>query len=215
MNKETKIIGILAVVTVIAMIGGAILLGGQSTSPTPGASVSPQVLVSDSSYTKGNPEAKVQIVEFSDFQCPACAGVEPVVSKVTDEYGDKISFVYRHFPLPQHKNAILASLAAEAAGKQGKFWEMHALLFEKQAEWAEEGGAKELFISFAKELELNEEQFKSDLDDQVLKDKINKDKADGDALGVNSTPSFYINGGKYTGALSYDQMKSLIDSLLQ
>ena len=218
MNKETKIIGALGAITLAIMIGGALLLGNSSgsnfSSPAP-IVVDTKLLMGESSYVKGLKDAKVQIVEFSDFQCPACAAADPIVKKINQDYADRIYFVYRHFPLPQHKNAVTASLASEAAGKQDKFWEMHDLLFEKQDAWAEQNNAKDIFISYAKDLGLNEDQFKSDLDDQSLKDKINADSIDGERLNVNSTPTFYINGSKYTGSLGYEQMKSVIDSQLQ
>ena len=91
--------------------------------------------VSDSDWVKGNRSAPVVLVEYSDFQCPACAASAPLVKQLTEEFGNKIAFVYRHFPLPQHKNAYPAAQAAEAAGKQGKFWEMADLIFANQTKW--------------------------------------------------------------------------------
>lgn len=152
------------------------------------------IAIEAADQVKGNKDAKVILVEYSDFQCPACASFYPIVKKMSQEFSEKIAFVYRHFPLTQHKNAKPAAYAAEAAGKQGKFWEMHDIIFENQNNWSQEKNAKDLFIKYAQDLGLDIEKFKSDFDSKEISDKIENDYKGGLALKVNGTPSFFLNG---------------------
>lgn len=162
-------------------------------------------------WTKGNTESSVILVEYSDFQCPACGSYFPLVKKLMQEFDDRIKFSYRNFPLRQiHRNAEPAARAAEAAGKQGKFWEMHDLLFENQNEWSESMNAKSKFESYASQLGLNMDQFKTDRDSKEVGEKINKDYQSGVASRVNGTPTFFLNGKKIDNPRSYDQFKTII-----
>jgi len=172
-----------------------------------------QLLVKDDSYKKGPDSAKVTIVEFSDFQCPACKVNAQALNQVINEYPDQIRVIFRHFPLSFHKNAPLAAQAVEAAGKQDKFWEMHDLIFDRQTEWSEVKNAAETFHIFAQELELDEEQFKIDLNDQSIKEKISRDTSDGYQAKVNATPTFFINGQKAMGVGS-KEFNSLLEQEL-
>ncbi len=158
-----------------------------------GSSIS-QIEIKPNDLIKGNKEAKVVLIEYSDFQCPACAFFFPIVKRLFEEYKDKIVFVYRHFPLPQHKNAKLAAIASEAAARQEKFWEMHDKLFENQKFWGEEKNAKDIFIKYAQDLGLDLEKFKSDLNSKEIADKVESDFQGGLSLKVNATPSFFLNG---------------------
>jgi protein-disulfide isomerase len=170
------------------------------------------LLVRDDSYKSTSDMKKVVIAEFADYQCPACGTVAPSIKKIAEENKDNVTYVYRNFPLPQHTNAPIAAESAEAAGAQGKFWQMHELLYVKQSEWSESSNAAEIFANYAKDLGLNVDQFKSDVAAQEAKVKIDRDTADGNSLGVNATPTFYINGVKYLGNLDYDSIKSAVDS---
>jgi protein-disulfide isomerase len=114
--------------------------------------------------SKGNSESSVVLVEYSDFQCPACGAYYPLLKALVEEFGSEIRFVYRHFPLAQHQHAELAGRAAEAAGKQGKFWEMHDLIFENQQSWTNLRNSEEVFTHYAVQLDLDMEKFKADLD---------------------------------------------------
>ncbi len=149
----------------------------------------------DGNWFLGDPDAPVELVEFSDLQCPACASYHPYIMKMIKLYQGKVKFTYRHFPLISiHPKSPFASMAAEAAGRQGKFFEMVELLFEKQKEW---GGAREprlLFIDYAKELGLDTQQFQEDLFDEELVKKINRDLSEAREKNLNSTPSFFLNG---------------------
>ena len=171
--------------------------------------------ISPSDWTKGGEGAKVTLVEYSDFQCPACGAYYPMLKKLREEFGDKIAFAYRHFPLYQiHANAGVAARAAEAAGKQGKFWEMHDVIFETQEFWSFEHDAKEIFIRYAGSLGLNEEQFKKDIDSDEVKAEVQSDLESGIRSRVNSTPTFFLNGEKIQNPRSYDEFKKLIESVL-
>lgn len=160
---------------------------------------------------KGSTTTKVTMIEYSDFQCPACGLYFPMVEKVVSENPEKVVFVYRHFPLTQHPNAIPASKAAEAAGKQGKFWEMYDLLFTNQKNWEESTTAKVIFESYAKKLNLDMDKYSSDFDSKEVIEKINNDQKSGIKAGVNSTPTFFINGKKINNPQTNEQFKKLIE----
>ena len=166
--------------------------------------------VSDSDWIKGKIDAKVVLVEYSDFQCPACFSYATVVNRIVEEFGDKIAFVYRHFPLPYHQQAGLAARAAEAAGKQGKFWEMVDLIFVSQKDWAEKSNARETFVSYAKLLNLDMNQFGTDLDSAAVKKKVENDYLSGAAI-VGGTPTFFLNGERIEkNPQSYEAFRELI-----
>lgn len=165
-------------------------------------------------WTKGNKDAKAILIEYSDFQCPACAVYQPVVKQLIEEFGNQMIFAYRHFPLKSiHRNAELAAIASEAAGQQGKFWEMHDLIFEKQKEWSEarKSKAEELFAEYAQSLGLDAARFKNDLDSGELKSKVNNDLISGEAAGVNATPTFFLNGRRVQPR-SYEEFRQLIEA---
>jgi len=168
-------------------------------------------LVESDSHVLGNNDAKVTVVEFADFECPACQAGYPIVKKLTQDYGDKILFVFRHFPiLTGHPYALEAAEAAEAAGEQGKFWEYYDFLFESQGKLTDDD-----LRGYAKTLGLDMTKFNAALDSDKYKDKVMADLADGEKLGVDATPTFFINGKKYVGVQTYDQFKSIIDGQLK
>lgn len=146
-------------------------------------------------HLKGNLESEIKLIEYSDFQCPACSAAAPQVDALVEEYGDKFQFEFRHFPLRSiHPNAQLAAQAAEAAGIQGKFWEMHDKLFENQSEWSQSFNPERYFRSYAKELGLNVDRFRYDLDSDEVKDVVNLQFNEAMELGLPGTPSFVLNG---------------------
>jgi len=169
--------------------------------------------ITEGDWLKGNPEAQVVVVEYADFQCPACASYQPLTSRLAEEYSD-VAVVYRHYPLISiHPNAFNAAKASEAAGKQDKFWEMHDLLYQKQNEWSSERNAKGKFFEYAEGLELDMEKFESDFDADEVKDKVEKDMFEAQALRLNLTPSFFINGQRFDGRV-FDDFASKVDELL-
>jgi protein-disulfide isomerase len=150
-------------------------------------------LLLENTAVLGTKDSKLVLIEFSDFQCPACKAYKPVVEQIMKEYGDRIVFGYRHFPLPQHTMAEKLAIASEAAGEQGKFWEAHAYFFENQSSIASDSPEK-----MAESLGLNIQKFQKDVNSDYLKDRVFKDKTDANRLGVNSTPTFFLNGKKLT-----------------
>lgn len=172
------------------------------------------VPVSASDHMKGNSESAITLVEYSDFQCPACKAYYPIVEKLMEEYGSKIRFVYRHFPLPQHKNARPMAITAEAAGLQGKFWEMHNMIFDHQTEWSPLADSKDTLLSYAEALGLDKEKFLQDLDSSDLQKKVEGDLQGGVRSGVRGTPTFFLNGSAMVNPRSYDEFKRAIDAAI-
>lgn len=214
MNGETKVIGGIIALTVIILAGIVIFGGKTAPKATDSIKVDKGELVRDDSARVGTEGAKVTIVEFADFQCPACGSAHPVLKQIIDQNKDKMLFVHRNFPLSIHANAEVSARAAEAAGLQGKFWEMHNMLFEHQNEWSTSLKPYDIFARYAQDLGLNVDQFKSDIDSTKVVDKIRLDKGDGEALGVNSTPTLYINGQEYNGSVNAVALQSKINELL-
>ncbi len=155
------------------------------------------------------------LIEYSDFQCPACGVYYPIIKALQQEFGESIVFVYRHFPLRQiHANADLAARSAEAAGKQGKFWEMHDMIFENQKDWASQSNAKKSMIEYAQSLNLDAERFKTDLDSKEVKEKVNNDYLSGIQAKVNAVPTFFLNGTKLQNPESYEEFKKLLEEAI-
>ncbi|HVN37184.1 MAG TPA: thioredoxin domain-containing protein [Myxococcota bacterium] len=159
--------------------------------------------------SKGNPDAKLAIVEFSDFQCPFCRRVTPTLAQIEREYGDKVRIVFKHMPLEMHPKAPAAHAAAEAAHQQGKFWEMHDLIFGNQ-----EAMSPEKYVEYAKQLNLDVDRFQKDVASAEIKARIEADEAEGQKLGLSGTPSFFVNGRYLSGAQPFDVFKQLIDQEL-
>lgn len=200
--------GILAVI-VAAMVGLFVAFNGKTDSSS-SATTDPAKLQNSSSHTMGT--GPVQVVEFGDYQCPACGAAYPGLKELSEKNAADVTFVFRNFPLTQiHKNANSSAQAAEAAAKQGKFWEMHDKLYETQKAWENSTNTAEIFAGYAQQLGLNVDQFKTDYADTKIADLIKADLADGNALGVNATPTVYIAGKKYTGAYSYAALKQAVD----
>lgn len=179
------------------------------------ASVLSGALASDD-WMRGNENAKAVLIEYSDFQCPACGSYYPLVRALHDEFGDSLLVVYRHFPLSQiHANAELAARAAEAAGTQGKFWEMHDLLFERQKEWSSDRNASGTFAAYAGTLGLDTGRFINDFNSQEIKERVRRDYQNGFRAGIAGTPTFFLNGKKIQNPRSYEEFKKIISESLQ
>ena len=162
-------------------------------------------------FIKGNSEAAVVLVEYGDFQCPACAVYAPLLSQLVAGFGNQLAVAYRHLPLSQiHENAEPSARASEAAALQGKFWEMHDLLFEKQSEWARQSSAEETFIGYAASLGLDEGRFRSDLRSDEVRDRVQEDSISALADGLSSTPSFFLGGVRIPNPQSYEQFRQLV-----
>lgn len=165
-------------------------------------------IAGDKHLVKGS--GSVTLVEFSDFQCPACLAVQQPLEQILKKYEGKVEFVYRYFPLTSiHKNAMMSAQAAEAAYKQGKFFEMHDKLFATQASWQGLAEPKETFVTYAKEIGLDVEKFRQDIDSQVVKDVINNDLLATTRYRLTGTPTFFINGSK----IEFAQIEAKIQEL--
>ncbi len=190
------------------IIWGMIAAANKAENENANIATADRVIASDSLI--GTTSSPLTIIEYSDFQCTACAAYFPIIERIISDEPN-IAFVYRHFPLNQHANAILASQASEASGKQGKFWEMYRLIFENQKNWENSKTAKTIFESYAKELKLDIEKYTSDFNSKEISEKINADQKSGFKAGVNSTPTFFINGKKINNPNSYEEFKKLIE----
>lgn len=185
-------------ITIIAVIALLAIAYFVSNKPTPDPVVVDQdvEIMALEARVKGNPNAALKITEYSDFQCPACGQTYPVLKTLVDEFGDQFELEYKHFPLRQiHPNAQIAAQATEAAGIQGKFWEMHDLLFDMQSEWSTALKPKKIFEGYAADLGLSVAQFASDLDSDAVKEKVNQDAAEAASMRLPGTPSF-VSGGE-------------------
>lgn len=198
----------------IALIFGVGFLFSQTPQTTTTA-VDRTVLESDLAHTKGASEsAKVTVVEFSDFQCPACRAAEPLVAQLAKEFAADVTFAFRHFPLENiHQNARAAAIAAEAAARQDAFWPYHDVLFDKQDEWSEISDKAELqkqFTSYAEALQLKTDQFTTDLASPEIETQVTADALLATQLKVNATPTFFVNGVP----TSTSELKQSIETLL-
>ena len=186
LTGESKLLlGIL--LATVAIVGLAVYFFSKPTPPP--KPLAREELVAPDSFSIGNASASAYLVEFSDFQCPACRAFSPVVDELAKKYTDKLFFVYRHYPLSQHAFAKPAAIAAEAAGQQGKFWEMSKLLFENQDKLS-----GSLWASLADELKLDRVKFDAALNSQEIKAKIDRDEIAAIQLKLPGTPSFFLNG---------------------
>jgi protein-disulfide isomerase len=167
------------------------------------------VTIDEGMPLKGDAKAKVTIVECSDFDCPFCKRGADVVDQIAEKYGDKVAIYFRQFPLPMHPNAEIAHKAALAAHRQGKFWEMHDKLFENKA-----ARTNAELSGFAQEIGLDVSKFETDLADPELGKIIERDKAACSKLGVNGTPTFYVNGVQVRGAQPLEAFSATIDAAL-
>jgi len=200
MNKNTIIISVISVLGTFLLLFGVYKLINQ-----PVVADFPQTKqLKTSDHIKWSPDKKNILVEYSDFQCPSCKSAHDFLKTVEAsgsadfDITKKVTFVYRYFPLYQiHDKAKISAYVAEAAGIQGKFWEMSDLLFDNQQSWsASNDPQKEYFLNYAKELKLNIDQFKNDLNSAVVKDRVNSDLKEAEQIGVDSTPTFFLNGQK-------------------
>jgi protein-disulfide isomerase len=147
----------------------------------------------DSVHARGSADAPVTLEEFGDFQCPPCGRLAGSLQEIEKDYGARLRVIFRNFPFAIHEHAREAAYAAEAAGLQGHFWEMHDLLYREQANWSKTKDVQPLFTSYAGMLGLNLDRFKTDMSSEKVKEKVESDQNRGEALGVKNTPTIFIN----------------------
>lgn len=215
LNENMPLI-ITIVVTVLIIAVGIGLLSLSSTDQL-SSEEKEKILVRDDSQKAGKTDSDITLVEFSDFECPACATYYPELARVKETYSDRIQFVFRHYPLRSiHPLAQTAAEAAESAGAQQKFWEYHNILFEKQNEWSilNENEAQQKFITYAEEVGVEDlELFTFDIENDTYTAKVNADFDDAEKLNVQGTPTVFINGKRVANP-TYDQISATLDELL-
>jgi protein-disulfide isomerase len=221
MKKETILLGIIAILVVIAAMIGASYYRESVQSERKPTITSTASLIREDSPTLGNADAKVTIVEFLDPECESCRAFNPTVKKLLKEYDGKIRLVVRYMPL--HPNSVLAATFTEVAGEQGKYWQAQELLFNKQSEWGTKHGPpsndpppdlKVLFEKYAMELGLDLEKLNSAIKENRFSAKLERDKKDGQANGVRQTPTIFVNG-RQLARLYEGDLKALIDEELK
>lgn len=203
MTSETKVfLGIL--VATVAIIAGAVMFFSKPTPTLPR-----QELVGNGPKA-GNPDASAYLVEFSDFQCPGCAAFAPVVSQIVEKHKDKLLFAYRHFPLDQHAFAMKAAIAAEAAARQGKFWEAAMVLFQNQNNFSDDFFTNQ----FVQLVQLEQSQYVKDAARADLKQKVEADRSYGISIGINATPTFFLNGKKLD-LTNFEDLKRAVEEVIK
>ena len=147
----------------------------------------------DSMHVRGPANVPITLEEFGDFQCPPCGALSDPINQLEQKYRPRLRVIFRHFPLPNHAHAREAALVSEAAGLQGRFWEMHDLLYREQSVWSKAADVRLLFDSYAGMLGLNVDRFKKDMESEQVKVRVASDQKHGAALGVNTTPTVFLN----------------------
>ncbi|MSP70700.1 MAG: thioredoxin [Myxococcales bacterium] len=216
MRKEVAVFGFIAVSAVAFILGRATLGGGSNSAESDKGAITAvkgdsDILPVGNSVTKGGgADAPVTIIEFSEFQCPFCSRVNPTMKQIADTYGNKVRVVFKHNPLPFHKDAPLASEASLAAHEQGKFWEMHDKLFENQ-----KALTRPDLETYATAIGLDMVKFKGALDSNKFKSQVELDAKLAAKVGARGTPNFFVNGTQLTGARPFDAFKTIIDEQIK
>ena len=211
MTKEAKIVTLVFILIFGGL--GFVIVRNNKAAVTP---VAKDQIIKPTSHSRGNPSAKVNLVEFGDFQCPACGAAYPIVEQLLALYkgNPNVNFVFRNFPLPQHQFAALAAEAAEAAGVQGKYWEMYDLLYKNQDKWVNSNDPLSIFVTYAAQIGLDVNRFKTEVQQGKYNTVITGDQQDGLALGINSTPTFFLNGLRMVGIQNFADFKARVDAEL-
>jgi len=180
--------------------------------PTTGSSLLSPAPISTSDHVTGPAKAPVTIIEYGDFECPACGLYFPFVERLLGEASTTVRLVFRHFPLPQHANAMITGEASEAAALQGKFWDMYRIIYEHQNDWSNLADAHLVLDGYAEKIGLDMTKFKADLDSSAVKESVLADLAEGEKIGIDQTPTFFVNGKAITNPQGYEAFKSLIEA---
>ena len=189
--------------------------GSQTPAPQPVAKGG--VPGAEPAHVLGPPTAPAHIEEFGDFECPPCGMFHPILEEMHKEFGDRLRITFREFPLvPTHQHALAAASAAEAAGMQGKFWEMHDLLYERQKDWKKEFNVRPVFESYAKEIGIDVARYQRDMASDAVANRITRDGVRGRSLGVQGTPTVFLNGREVPfESLQPEQLRVLIQREIQ
>ncbi|TPG16828.1 DsbA family protein [Pedococcus bigeumensis] len=215
--KRNAVISAATVAVFAAIVAAALTLGPESKTPADAAEPGQSAgrLIRDDSHRLGAPgTGKVVLVEFLDFECESCRAAYPVVEDLRTKYAGKVDFVVRYFPIPSHANALNAAVAVESAAQQGKFEEMYKRMYETQTSWGEQQDSKaDVFRGFAAEMGLDMVAYDKAVADKATAERVERDREDGLALGVNGTPTFFLNG-KQLEPTSVEDFHAQIDAAL-
>lgn len=180
-------------------------------TPPPPAEIQNVPPVSKTDFIRGNPNAKITLIEYADFQCPACAAMHSTIKQLEGNFKDNLRLIYRFFPLTDaHQNAMISAQAAYAASLQGKFWEMHDIIYENQDSWSDSTQPKTIFTDYAKKIGLNLNKFNSDIDSDSTKKFVSDEQNKGLDLGISGTPTLFLNGKQIQNPTSYEEFKKLV-----
>jgi protein-disulfide isomerase len=212
------IIGFLILITVGVVIAGIVSNNASSPAANASSTMTTAAPISSADWTEGSSTAPVTLIEYGDYECPACGAYYPLVKQIQSDFGNKLLFVFRNFPLYTiHPDAGIAAQAAEAAGLQGKFWQMHDLLYQNQATWSTADPSvvtTEWFNGYASSLGLNVTQFDTDMNSTQVTNKIAADVASGNAAQINHTPTFFIDQKQIVNPGSLQEFENDIDASL-
>ncbi len=211
-DKKQIAVWSLVILAIVGLFIGLAILGGGSAANT--ANTLTSEVNSNIDHIRGPNSAKVTLVEYSDFQCPACGQYEPILRDLASSFPNDLRMVYRHFPLTDlHPNAYPAALASEAASKQGKFWEMHDILFDRQSQWENATSTDALFTEYAVSLGLKKDQFVRDLTASDTIDRVALDSTSAANAGLNATPTFFLNG-KQAQLRTLEEFKTAVQKII-
>ncbi len=216
MKHLKVIIGIVVLIAIVFFMAKGSYKKSEDKIESTNTTQASTLEIKENDWAIGSTTAKVVLVEYLDFECEACGAYYPLIRQIKDEYKESILFVVRYFPLPGHKNSKTAAYAVEAAGKQGKFWEMHDVLFNKQKEWGEgQFTNQNQFEKYAIETGVNIEQWKKDVTSDEVKKRVDESYKEAVSLNLQGTPSFFLNGKKIENPQGYEPFKKLIDEALK
>lgn len=204
---------IIATVAVLAIGGGAMFYRAMPHARSEGAlaNTSADKL---GAHVRGKSDALVTVEEFGDFQCPPCGTVAGILGRLEKEYGSRLRVIFREFPLTMHPHAFEAAMAAEAAGLQGRFWEMHDLLYERQSDWSKATEVRPLFLEYARTLQLNVERFGKELESEAARARVIADHDRGVSRGVKNTPTIFINDREVRMIFTFEAFHDAIESAI-
>jgi protein-disulfide isomerase len=213
---------VIIVIVLVGAVGAAWIFLGSARQPTASTNKTgnstPDAFPPGAGppHVRGNPDAKVTLEEFGDFQCPSCGVMYPQIKQIEADYGQRLRVLFREFPLvPNHQNALKAAQAAEAAGLQDHFWEMHDMLYGNQHSWSDSKEVQPIFADYAKQIGLDVDRFNRDLNGEAVQTRIFLDGTRAHAMGVASTPTIFLNGvDTKNAAISAPDLRALIDKAL-
>jgi protein-disulfide isomerase len=220
MSKAIK--PLIVIVLAVAVAAGTALLMSRDPEPSPAsdtpaaASGLPKLIATGGGQFRGPSNAKVTLVEFGDYQCPTCAAYHPLVKELLARYPQQLRLEYHHYPLISiHPNAMMASMAAEAAGEQGRYWEMHDMIYEHQDQWSRKANPEAEFLTFAGRVGLNQNAFMQALRSPAIQERILEDVVRAREGNLEGVPTFFINGELLDNQYSVDYYVKIIDQHLQ